>query len=362
MKTGILGGGQLAGMLVMAGIPLGFDFTVLTPDSESCAAQYGKLLLSDYSDKKALHNLADWSDLITFEFENIPAESINYLDRYTDVRPGLKSLKISQDRLHEKEFFSGLGIPCVPFYPVNSLKDLHKAADIIGLPAVLKCRTHGYDGKGQVVLRHIEESESAFNLLGGQPGILEKFIDFDREISVVAVRSISGETAFYTISENIHHNGILHLAMTQPCDPVQEKAEFYAGLLLENLNYSGVLALEFFQTGNSLIANEYAPRVHNSGHWTIEGAKTSQFENHLRAISGMCLGSTALKSVAATVNLIGSVPDRAQIPGNSNIYLHDYGKAPRPGRKVGHITVCADNMRDLGKLVPEFLIRQQLMM
>ncbi|MGM0418538.1 MAG: 5-(carboxyamino)imidazole ribonucleotide synthase [Thermodesulfobacteriota bacterium] len=351
MKIGILGGGQLAKMLALSGIPLGFEFTVFSPEEESCAGHLGRRIRFDYTDEKALSSMSEWSDVITFEFENIPLSCINYLAVQGAVRPGPLALRLAQDRFLEKQLFTELEIPCTPFYKIDSLSELYDAAKLTGFPAILKTRRQGYDGKGQQVLRHIDDLEQTWKFFEGVPFVLERSVNFEREVSLIAVRGMSGDTVFYNISENIHKKGILHLAVSQPYDPLQGQAELYAKRLLEKLDYVGVLTLEFFQVGNSLIANEYAPRVHNSGHWTIEGADTSQFENHLRAISGLPLGSTALKGVAATINLIGSIPDKNEILRTNNTHLHLYGKTCRPGRKVGHITVCADNMNKLRGLL-----------
>lgn len=355
MKIGILGGGQLARMLTLAGFPLGWEFTIFSPERQSCAVPLGRQMRADYEDEVALSRLTKWSDVITFEFENIPAQALQFLARHAVVRPGVEALRLAQDRLLEKQLFTQLGIPCAPFQPADSLADLHQAAQSVGLPAVLKTRRQGYDGRGQVVLHHIDEFAPAWQLLGGQPAILEGLVAFDRELSVLAVRAVTGETTFYSVSENIHHDGILRLAVSRADDPAQKQAEQHADRLLTHLDYVGVLALEFFQVGDQLLANEYAPRVHNSGHWTIEGAATSQFENHLRAITGLSLGSTALKGVAATINLIGCIPDNTEILRNCNAHLHLYGKTCKPGRKVGHITVCADSMQQLQLLLPGLL-------
>ncbi|TYT76048.1 5-(carboxyamino)imidazole ribonucleotide synthase [Desulfobotulus mexicanus] len=353
MKIGMLGGGQLARMLALAGIPLGCEFTIFSPDREACAAPLGRSCCYDYSDAEALMDLAASSDVIGFEFENVPVRTLDFLADHLPVRPGPEALRLAQDRVHEKELFTELDIPCAAFFPVDSLEDLHRAAALIGLPAVLKARRQGYDGRGQTLIRQMDEMAPAWQLLGGQPAILESLVDFDREISVIAVRAASGETAFYALSENTHHHGILRLAVSQPHDSMQAQAERYAQRLLDRLDYVGVLALELFQAGDHLLANEYAPRVHNSGHWTIEGAATSQFENHLRAIMGLPLGSTALRGVAATINLIGTVPDMARILGTPNTCLHLYGKACKPGRKLGHVTVCADSMKQLNQILSD---------
>jgi len=343
VKVGILGGGQLARMLALAGYPLGLEFVVLCPSTEACAAPVTEHLLAGFDDKQALKQLADKSDVITYEFENVPAESVEYLSQNNTVYPPPLALATGRDRLKEKTLFNTLGINTAPFADIEDPQSLQLAIDKIGLPAILKTRTEGYDGKGQFVLRHENEAATAWRTLNGVPAILEGFVKFDREVSIIAVRSSTGDMAFYPLSENVHCEGILRLSTSLNDDPMQSRAETIATRLLKELNYVGVLAIEFFQKDNELLVNEYAPRVHNSGHWTIEGSHTSQFENHLRAILGLPLGSTALNSNAAMINLIGDIPDSTDVLTLPDVHLHLYGKAPREGRKVGHITLLADD-------------------
>jgi len=347
MKVGILGGGQLARMLALSGYPLGLEFVVLCPSADACAAPVSEHLLADFDDADALHKLADKADVITYEFENVPAESVEYLSKNNTVFPPPLALATGRDRLKEKTLFNQLGIKTAPFANIDSLESLQSACSEIGLPAILKTRVEGYDGKGQFVIRSAEEADQAWQGLNGVPAILEGFVDFDREVSIIAVRSATGEMAFYPLSENVHREGILRLSTSQANDTMQSKAERYAIQLLQQLNYVGVLAIEFFQQGDELLVNEYAPRVHNTGHWTIEGAHTSQFENHLRAILGLPLGSTALNSNAAMINLIGDIPETADVIKLPDVHLHLYGKSPRQGRKVGHITLLADDKTTL---------------
>ncbi len=343
MKIGILGGGQLARMLALAGYPLGFEFVFLCPVPDACAAPLGEHLCADFDDKDALQHLAGKVDRVTYEFESVPAETVEYLNNKRPVYPPPQALAIARDRLLEKNLFNELGIDTAPFMPVDSLDDMQTAVAKIGLPAILKTRTLGYDGKGQQRLHDASELAAAWDGINGATAILEGFIPFEREVSIIAVRSVSGEMAFYPLSENTHEAGILRLSTSLVDDPMQGLAEDYAQRLLEHLDYVGVLAIEFFQLDGQLLVNEMAPRVHNSGHWSIEGAVTSQFENHLRAIAGLPLGSTALTGYSGMVNLIGELPDIDAVLSIPGSHLHLYGKTPRPGRKLGHITVCANN-------------------
>lgn len=347
MKIGILGGGQLARMLALAGYPLGLEFVFLCPDPHACAAPLGEHLCFGFDDKTALQDLAEKVDRVTYEFESVPAETVEFLNRKLPVYPPPQALATARDRLHEKNLFHELGIGTAPFMAVDSLDKLQQAVTKIGLPAILKTRTLGYDGKGQQFLRAPEDITTAWEGINGATAILEGFVAFEREVSIIAVRSLSGEMTFYPLSENLHEAGILRRSTSLQEDPMQDLAETYAQRVLEHLDYVGVLAIEFFQLEGTLLANEMAPRVHNSGHWTIEGAVTSQFENHLRAIAGLPLGSTALTNHSAMVNLIGKLPDLDAVLRTPGAHLHLYGKAPQPGRKLAHITLCADNGNSL---------------
>jgi 5-(carboxyamino)imidazole ribonucleotide synthase len=357
MNVGIVGGGQLARMLALAGYPLGLRFQVLDPAPDACAGQVAPLIQGDYDDEACLNRLADWADIITFDFENVPAAVARALGPRVVFYPPAGALAVAQDRLHEKTLFWELGIPTPTFATVDSLEELHGAVVQVELPAVLKTRRLGYDGKGQRVLRKSEESEAAWRELGGAPLILERFVPFEREVSVLAARGRAGEIAFYPLVENHHRDGILRLSRA-PCQAPELEREGwnYARLLLERLDYVGLLAIEFFVQDGRLIANEMAPRVHNSGHWTLEGAETSQFENHLRAILGLPLGSTATTGHSVMLNAIGTLPDRTAVLATPGAHYHDYGKTPRPGRKVGHITLRTADPEDLSagleRLVP----------
>ena len=347
MRIGILGGGQLARMLALAGYPLGFEFVFLCPDPDACAAPLGEHLCAEFKDHAALQDLVEKVDRITYEFENIPTETVEFLKGKLPVYPSPQALATARDRLHEKNLINKLGIDTAPFMVIDSLDELQQAAAKIGLPAILKTRTLGYDGKGQQLLRKPSDLIAAWDDINSAAVILEGFVAFEREVSIIAVRSLSGEMTFYPLSENSHEAGILKRSLSLQDDPMQGLAEDYAQRLLEHLDYVGVLAIEFFQLEGTLLANEMAPRVHNSGHWTIEGAVTSQFENHLRAIAGLPLGSTALTNHSAMINLIGKLPDLDAVLRTPDAHLHLYGKAPRPGRKLGHITLCADNSNSL---------------
>ncbi|MCX8048867.1 MAG: 5-(carboxyamino)imidazole ribonucleotide synthase [Methylohalobius sp.] len=345
--VGIIGGGQLARMLALAGYPLGLRFLVLDPDPQACAAQLCAHLCAPYDDSKALDELAQRCQVVTYEFENISLEGLKTLATKVPVYPPPAALEESRDRLLEKRLFQSLNIPTPKFIPIDSLEDLRHAPQVLGWPFLVKTRRLGYDGKGQKLIRTAADIEAAWEQLGGQALIGESFVPFQRELSILAVRSPHGQTVFYPISENIHKNGILHMARSRPGDPLTQLAQDYAHKLLVHFDYVGVLALELFEMHGHLLANEMAPRVHNSGHWTIEGAQTSQFENHLRAILDLPLGSTEPVGFAAMVNFIGVLPalsDTLEPPG---VHTHVYGKAERPGRKVGHATVRAADEKTL---------------
>ncbi len=357
-RIGVLGGGQLGRMLGLAGIPMGLRFTFLDPDPQSPAAAAGDLIVAPYDDAGALDRLAASCDVATVEFESVPAAAARRLASRVPMAPSPAALETAQDRVAEKSLFRELGIPVPEFAPIDSAVDVARALTAVGLPAILKTRRFGYDGKGQRLVRTPEEAQRAAAELGGTGLIAEQVVDFARELSVLAVRGRDGDIACYPLVENIHKGGILRLSRAPAPDlqPVlQARAEGHALRVLEHLDYVGVLAIEFFDDGaGGLIASEMACRVHNSGHWTIEGAATSQFENHLRAILGLPLGATAAAGCSAMINLIGEIPDAAQqaaILGVPGAHLHRYGKSPRAGRKVGHITVCAADAATLDRRV-----------
>ncbi|HEX4591156.1 MAG TPA: 5-(carboxyamino)imidazole ribonucleotide synthase [Gemmataceae bacterium] len=342
MKVGIVGGGQLGRMLALAGIPLGLRFRVLDPVAEAATDPIAERVVGEYDDFAALAEFVRGLDVVTYEFENVPVETVRWLAERVPVYPPPAALEVAQDRIREKQFFVDVRIPVPDFRAVDSRADFDGAIAAIGLPAVLKTRRFGYDGKGQAVIRSAGDAESAWQLLGGRPLILEKLVPFDRELSILAVRGQDGQRAFYPLVENEHRNGILHSSRAPApnvAGGLSQKAERYAAAALDALGYVGVLAIEFFEVNGDLLANEMAPRVHNSGHWTIEGAQTSQFENHLRAVVDWPLGDSSPHGESWMLNLIGCLPDVEAVLGVEFAHLHLYGKAPRPGRKLGHITV-----------------------
>ncbi len=341
MNVGIIGGGQLARMLALAGYPLGLRFVVLDPAPDACAAQLCDHLQAAYDDPAALEELARRCDVITYEFENVSLTGVDKIAEVTAVYPSSRSLAVSRDRLREKTLFRELDIPTPQFVAIDSFADLENAPKLLGWPFLLKTRRFGYDGKGQYLLYNAGDLQPAWQALASQSLIGESFVPFQREISILAARRKNGETAFYPLSENQHQNGILHLSRCRPDDPQTKPAENLIQRLLETLDYVGVMALELFEVHGKLLANEMAPRVHNSGHWTIEGAETSQFENHLRAILDLPLGATEPVNYSAMVNFIGALPELADLLEQPGIHCHAYSKALRPGRKVGHATVRA---------------------
>ena len=316
-RVGCIGGGQLGRMLALAGASLDVRLRFLDPSAEACAGDVGELLVGAYHDPELLDRLADGADAVTYEFENVPVESAR---RVTAV-PDARALEQGQDRLVEKQLFASLGIPTARFGTL----------DETGVPALVKSRRLGYDGKGQ---RRVESHETI-----GQAELAEELVAFDRELSIVAVRGRDGDTRFYPLAENEHRGGILAVSRAPAPDAPQAQAEEIATKLLDALGYVGVLAVELFDVGGTLLANEFAPRVHNTGHWTIDGAVTSQFENHLRAILGWPLGSTEASGVSVMLNLVGNAPPIDRLLATGAAHVHLYGKEPRAGRKLGHVTL-----------------------
>ncbi|QPJ62047.1 MAG: 5-(carboxyamino)imidazole ribonucleotide synthase [Candidatus Nitronauta litoralis] len=341
MNIGILGGGQLARMMAQAGSSLQLGFMFLSPDPHAPAAPFGEHLCASYDDKSAQERLVQWADVVTYEFENIPLPLVESLEQRIPLHPASSVLAVARDRLSEKNLFRSLGIQTAKFAPVDNLEMLRSALKDIGFPAILKFRTQGYDGKGQAWLRKESDSSEVWGRVGKVPCILESMVPFCREISIIAARNQQGDMVFYPVTENHHRDGILRLSISRPDDSMQAEAESKIRKIMEHLSYVGVMALELFHVENELFANELAPRVHNSGHWTIEGAETSQFENHLRAISQLPLGKTSSTDTTAMVNLIGHLPGEAQIGNIRGATLHSYDKSERPGRKVGHVTLTS---------------------
>jgi 5-(carboxyamino)imidazole ribonucleotide synthase len=360
MRIGIIGAGQLGQMLALAGYPLAQRFLFLDSSADSPGGRVGPMITGAFDDPASLERLAAETDLVTYEFENVPVAALAAVAKSRPCHPPVEALRVSQDRLLEKELFGRLGIPTPAFRAVDSLADLRAAVAAIGLPCVLKTRRLGYDGRGQHYLRRPADVEAAWKALGGVPLILEGFVDFDREVSIIGARSTRGETRCYPLCGNTHREGILRVTLAPATNArLQKAAERHLRRVMDHFGYAGVLTIEFFVQRGRLVANEMAPRVHNSGHWTIEGAVTSQFENHLRAIMGLPLGETRAVGHCAMVNFIGTLPDLDRVLALHGAHHHDYGKAPRQGRKLGHCTIVARTaaerdrvLRRLLRLVP----------
>jgi 5-(carboxyamino)imidazole ribonucleotide synthase len=371
VNVGILGGGQLGYMLALAGYPLGLQFRFLDPSPEAPVGRIALRVNADFTNAEALDRFANGLDLVTYEFENVPVASVKILAQRLAVYPPPEALAVAQDRLSEKSLFRKLGIATPDFLAVKNAEALDHAVRKLGLPAVLKTCRFGYDGKGQWLLREpadvlrakAEMSASAHEhasdaLAAAHPGahapfVLERFVSFSRELSILSVRSSTGKIIFYPLVENHHREGILRLSLAPAphlAPQTRTAAEDAARRVLEALDYVGVLAIELFECANGeLLANEMAPRVHNSGHWTIEGAVTSQFENHLRAVCGYPLGSAAAHGHSAMLNLIGEVPHPADVLSIPDAHLHLYGKSERPGRKLGHVTLQCGSEKHLAQ-------------
>ena len=347
-RVGIVGAGQLGRMLALAGYPLGIECRVLDTTADAPGAQVAPAVLGRLDDARALAELASQVDVVTLEIENVAVAPLEALLAQTIVLPPPRAIAAAQDRLAEKTLFRSLSIPTTQFVVVNGEGDLAVAARELGWPLVLKTRRMGYDGRGQRVVASEAELAAAWRELGGVPSIAEQWVRFVREVSLIAVQGANGERAFYPLAENAHRDGILARTLAPYVDAsLQALAERWLGALLTALEYRGVLTVEFFLTEHGLLANEMAPRVHNSGHWTIEGAETSQFENHLRAVLGWPLGSTRARGHAAMLNLLGKLPRVESMLAIPGAHFHDYGKSPRPARKVGHCTLVDDDRERL---------------
>lgn len=350
-RIGVLGAGQLGRMLALAGYPLGMQFRFLDPGFDAPAGQIAELVAGRFNEPAALERFAVGVDLATYEFESVPVPAVESLLRVVPVFPPVEALAIAQDRLFEKQLFAELGIATAPYHNVETRHDLDAAIEQIGCPAILKTRRLGYDGKGQYLIEDTADCDAAWAQLRSNAMILEGVVPFRGEYSLISARAQNGEVVHYPLVANEHRLGILRVSRMAPRTPAMEALEQQAiaasNRLLERLQYVGVLAVEYFDAGIHIVANEMAPRVHNSGHWTIEGAVTSQFANHLRAICGMPLGSTAARGPSAMVNLIGGVPDADEILRIAGASLHLYGKEPRAGRKLGHVTVVAPDEASL---------------
>lgn len=360
MRVCVLGGGQLGFMLALAGHPLGLAFRFVDPNASTPAGAIAEHIVAEYASNETLAAARD-CDVVTFEFENVPAGAVHELAQEARLFPTPAALEVAQDRLLEKTCFVELGIPTPRFEAIASPAELVAALERLGTPALLKTRRHGYDGKGQSVIVSPEAARQAWERAGRSGAehgcIVEQMVAFDRELSIIAVRGRDGETRAYPLIENHHESGILSFSFAPApnlSDELQRRASSYATRLLERFDYVGVLALELFDVAGHLLANEFAPRVHNSGHFSIEGAETSQFENHLRAILGWPLGSTRVPRPTGMLNLLGTMPERAHILEVADAHLYDYRKTPRAGRKLGHITLRRDTpgavRRDLESL------------
>lgn len=343
MTVGVVGAGQLGRMLALAGYPLGLDFLFLDPARDAPAGQIAPALHGPFTDPKLLRRLAQECEVLTFDWENISVEALRThaaAAHGARICPPIPALSAAQDRVSEKRLFERLGIPTTRWRTVGSRFQLERALREVGVPGILKTRRLGYDGKGQVRVKAAEDAYRGWEELGRVPLIYEEWVPFDCEVSIIGARSRSGATAIYPLNGNVHSQGILRLTRAPYGPPGwQRTAAGHLRRCLEHFRYVGVLTIEFFVRQGRLIANEMAPRVHNSGHWTIEGCATSQFENHLRAILDLPLGSTRAVGFSAMVNLIGDIPPRKGLLAHEGLHLHDYGKQPRPGRKVGHCTI-----------------------
>jgi 5-(carboxyamino)imidazole ribonucleotide synthase len=353
MRIGILGAGQLGRMLALAGYPLGHSFSFFDVSEGAPCKGLGAITVGSFEDHTALENFAKHCDVVTYEFENVPCDAARHLANFVPVYPPPRALEVSQDRLVEKEFLQGLGVATPRFKAANSEADLRDACDTLGLPCMVKTRRLGYDGKGQRMLESEDDIARAWRDLGDSPLIVEGFVPFSRELSVIAVRAQDGTLLTYPLAQNDHRNGILHRSEIPAPDVTPElrsAAHDIAKAVLDDLEYVGVIGIELFHVRGELLANEIAPRVHNSGHATIDGIVTSQFENHIRAITGMPLGSVEPHARAVMFNLIGTIPPLEALSGITNAKLHLYGKSPRPGRKLGHVTLLNPSAQDEQKI------------
>jgi 5-(carboxyamino)imidazole ribonucleotide synthase len=354
---GILGGGQLARMLAIAAAPLGVNTLVVDSAADACAGQVAPLRVADWTDFAALEKFAADVDVVTFDFENVPADTAQWLAERVAVFPNPRALAVAQDRLAEKTLFRECGLQTPAFEAVDTREGLDRALAKIGAPSILKTRRLGYDGKGQFRIKQLADADAAWEALGANAHglILEAFVPFERELSVLAVRTRDGDFRVWPLTQNWHTDGVLSMSLAPAPEvgALQSRAEALARTLAERLDYVGVFALELFVKDGQLLGNEMAPRVHNSGHWTIEGAITSQFENHVRAVLGLPLGDTSASGFSAMFNWIGELPDAAPVLRAIDGHWHDYGKQSRAGRKVGHATVCAQDAKVLAERVSE---------
>lgn len=343
MRVAVIGGGQLGRMLALAGVPLGIETVHLDPAADACAGQLARLTVGSLGDRRLVAALCEGAVAVTVDVEHVPVDALGAVPAGVPVRPPAEALAVAQDRLREKQLFAELGIPLPAFAPVDGPGDFAAAGRTVGFPLLLKLRLGGFDGRGQALVQDAAGLEAAWHLLGERPLVAEAIVDFQQEVSQLVVRGADGAAECYQLVANEHVDGMLRASRVPAGVParLEEAARHAALAVAERLGHVGVLALELFVAGGELLANEIAPRVHNSGHWTIEGAETSQFENHLRAVCGLPLGSTASRGPCGLVNLVGAVPPRADVLAVPGASLHVYGKGQREGRKVGHVTVTA---------------------
>jgi 5-(carboxyamino)imidazole ribonucleotide synthase len=352
-RVGILGAGQLARMLALAGYPLGIQCILLDDSPQSSGAQVAPLVPGAFDQLEDLERLRDLVDVMTFDIENIPASLLHSLGGRVPIFPPPRAIATAQDRVEEKTLFQSLGIPTTGFVRIDSATDLAAAPAALGWPIVLKARRLGYDGRGQRIAQSAAELAGAWRALGEVPSIAEAWVPFEREVSLIGARGANRETVFYPLAENTHVDGILRTTLAPFVNPeLQSTAECWLTAIFDHFQYRGILTVEFFMVQGALVANEMAPRVHNSGHWTIEGAETSQFENHLRAILGWPLGAPAPRGHVAMVNLLGSAPAPQDLLRGRGVHVHLYGKEPRALRKLGHCTLIdADRQRLLNRML-----------
>lgn len=353
---GMLGGGQLGRMFTVAARTMGYNVMVLDPDQESPAGKLATThLQADYLDKTALETMAKNCDVVTTEFENVPASILETLAKNSPVRPGAEAVTITQDRIHEKNFLKDNGFPTAPFAVIHSLEELNQNIPAIGTPSILKVSRFGYDGKGQFSIKDESDTEKAWQTLQGEACVLEQRVPLDIEVSVVLARGLKGEVVTYPVGENIHVNGILETSIV----PARIDAELETKVITmakdiaSTLEYVGVMAVEFFISNGQLLVNEIAPRPHNSGHYTLDACLTNQFEQQVRAVCGLPLGDTTLLSPVVMINMLGDIwhqgkePKWQKLLDHSNVKLHLYGKREaRPGRKMGHFNVLDSNIEN----------------
>ncbi len=341
-RLGIVGGGQLGRMLALAAAPLGVSCRFIDPAADAGAQVAAEQVVAAYDDLDALTALAQWSDVVTFEFENVPAPALEAIAQHASLAPSPRSLEVSQDRLLEKRTFEALDLMVAPYRSVGSLAELEEALAALGTPAIVKTRRFGYDGKGQARIQSPDDATHAWKSMEDAPSIVEGVVDFDLEISAIVVRSADGTAMAYPPAENVHRSGILHTSTAPAANvaqPICDQAVEHALAIAEELEHVGTLAVEYFVASDQLIVNEIAPRVHNSGHWTLDGAGTSQFENHVRAVLGLPVGAAAPIVPTVMVNLVGEMPPLGELLEVRGAHVHLYDKEPRAGRKLGHVNV-----------------------